>query len=1499
MRNDKAYPNVSGGSVERKTLALVTVVLCLGFFTLFSNFKEQLLTAETGYSAQTTLCLNRDVNVDALSGLLVRGNYIFDAKDAAYIARHLKNILQKYDELPNLGEINKSAFLMSAADAYKQGGDGLRHRVDSSYATLGVTGEALAKYSTPIPSTIDLDGGNSQITVRVQEADTSASWFARKILRRSTKPAASVLVRLKQHYYLAYYDKATADSLTIAADSVLGYAMTDRNGTATFWGLDGTGYYSVLPVRKGYEYGASKGTADGNLDASENEFIFRQNEHKITPFDMQTYRQIKEDNVLTARTPARFRNSFITSLIFFFMAWWSISIVLRISRKKTANKEADPLLLPVLMTLSGVGLLAMYAITNPLTDKLLGYDTAIGAIVGVVLFGLVSRIDFSAFFSVHSPFLLQSDFVMRFLEWAARPFYEKLQTKKSLSESLAAYRLKLLSKIACAVLCFPLELILRPLKSFFRPFFKTEGAGYLMLAFLLLVLLYLFGSGPEGSGVKVNLFFFQPSEITKYLVVIFLAVFFKNNAGKIRKFSEEFDWMHIKAQLRTVAIAILGIGALLLCYLVLGDMGPALVLAVTFIIIYSVVRGDFGQLLLGVLSFAVFLGGAYCLLDKSQSTLLAFAALWLFVWVGYGLLKPRKQLYESAIFMNMVIAAFLFGGLLFGQLGLSHQAQRLQDRIDICLSGIWDNEVRGGDQVVQGLWSLASGGWVGQGLGEGNPNLTPAFHTDMIFASIGEEMGWLGLLLIVLCMFLLLHRSLQIGYQAGNPLLFYLAAGIAVVTGIQFLVITLGSAGLIPLTGVAVPFLSYGKTSLIINLAFFGVLYSISKRKATETQAKSIEPYRKIVGVSSIAYAAVSTVLLACLLFGCQVFKRDKTLLRPAFVCNRQGERVAEYNPRIRLLIKQIDAGNIYDRNGLLLAASDKSAILNNIDRYREAGIAESAFRKEMQQHKQRYYPFGDNLFFWTGDYNTSILWNDSEDNPRGYIAERRHLAALRGFDNLKDETGGIVGTATLKAQNYKASPFLHPVKKEYSYICYNYSALLPMLKDGLNGSKVKAWNDARKNRDITLTVDAALQTRMQNEISAYIACPEQYGLYKDYFKGEIWNRLRVSVVVMNAATGDLLCSANYPLPIQDSLRVKPDYIEKNMNGKAATDRDLGLTFQTAPGSTAKVMSAMSALKKMGVEAADKKYFIYPDEIIERGKVNEPNNRYVSMEDAIVLSSNCYFINLVNDNNLYASLNAIYSAAGVRIDKKLTGLPRGAFKPMTPYYFDYKPPMPEYKSEIASTGNKAVHLYNDYITKRDSGSIRVFERMSGYAHGHDWNDAAWAWGQGSMRATPLNMARIAAIVANGGKFVPTQFVLKSNRDKTVKRPKYRPIQILPRPEADILKTYMLKEADKHRNNPVAPVAFPTDLNMGGKTGTPERGFSYEYIDEAGKTAVKTMEMNDGWYIFFIDSPKENAPLAVAVRMERLRDKNSKAAVFLTDKVVLKALGEYIQTNAIE
>lgn len=1156
-------------------------------------------------------------------------------------------------------------------------------------------------------------------------------------------------------------------------------------------------HYGVLPIQKGFQYGREKGTTKGAL-SDELHISFTQQPHVLTLLSPQVFSNLKYDRTLVVRTPAEFKDSLI-SMAAAFILGWGVFLLFIFQIDKKLGTRSDYLLIIALMIISGIGLLTSYGIWNPLTDTLYGSVMTNGLLIGLVAMAAITLVN-----------------------------YAKLDARLS-------------SNKWCVI--------------------KNYGWTALAGAFGLFCMLYLFGTGPEGSDAKVNLFGFQPSEISRVMIVIFIAWFFARKATLIQDFSQRLTKLTIKRQLATISWIIIGMMGLMIIYLILSDMGPALVVLVSFILIYSMARRDFAQLLLGLVTFIVLMLGARWM-NNSLPTLSLAAAIWFIGWIVYWYWK-KKQIYESAIFLNLVIVIFSLAGPMLESIGQHGLAARLTDRTDMSWEGVWNNEVLGGDQVVQGIWSLATGGLTGLGLDNGSPAVVPAGHTDMIFTTIGEMLGFVGLLLVVLCFFVIIHRTILIGRRAGYAFPFYLATGLGIVTGIQFLVIVAGSIGLLPLTGVTLPFLSYGRVSFILSLASFGFIVSISRLRANEIQREYTNSFN-----GSIVACSGLFLLIAAILLGAsakyQILSRGETLIRPAYVTNMEGARIIEYNPRIELVLRKLEAGNIYDRNGLLLATSSRDELFKAKDDLIKAGVSTAMYNSEDNKRKRRYYPFGDHTLFMLGDYNTLKVFGYSDNNPTGYLAEARHQNELRGIDIPSERVN-------MKAHNYKENRFIDAVERDFTSREYDYSNLLKagFLDYGIERNPIiEEHNSRRAKRDMVLSLDAQLQMKLQNEMANAIS---NDSLLKKK------TLLRASVVVLNAKNGDLLCSANYPLPNQDSIYMLNDRkiygavpFEKIPGHLSITERDLGMTFQTQPGSTAKVMSAMAGFMNMGASAADVTYDVKADETIEPS-TDEPWGPKLSMETSIVKSSNCYFINLIHDKSLYSELDSIYYNVGVRVN------PDSIYAKgnIVPYYFtlDEFNKKNEFDNLLTSLGTKAIAKYENYQQARAQGK---YQKMN-------FGETQAAWGQGPILASPLNMARIASIVANDGKFVPTRY-----GDKT-----YQSIQskdILSSSSAKLLKSYMQQESDKHRRVGKKMPLSNDNVRMGGKTGTPERVLP----QRMWRNQRVPEKSNDAWYIFFIQSESQQAPLAVAVRLERLglgRGNGSGRAVQFVGDVIIPILNE--------
>ena len=150
-------------------------------------------------------------------------------------------------------------------------------------------------------------------------------------------------------------------------------------------------------------------------------------------------------------------------------------------------------------------------------------------------------------------------------------------------------------------------------------------------------------------------------------------------------------------------------------------------------------------------------------------------------------------------------------------------------RIDAFLDP-WSDPTGKGFQIIQSWLALGTGGLFGQGLGESKQKMfyLPEAHTDFILAVVGEELGFLGVAVIIGMFFLLVQRAMRIAVAAPDPFGRFLALGIAVLLGIEATVNMGVVTGLLPTKGLALPFISYGGSSLLISLFAVGILLNIS-----------------------------------------------------------------------------------------------------------------------------------------------------------------------------------------------------------------------------------------------------------------------------------------------------------------------------------------------------------------------------------------------------------------------------------------------------------------------------------------------------------------------------------------------------------------------------------------------------------------------------------------------------------------------------------------------
>jgi peptidoglycan glycosyltransferase len=200
------------------------------------------------------------------------------------------------------------------------------------------------------------------------------------------------------------------------------------------------------------------------------------------------------------------------------------------------------------------------------------------------------------------------------------------------------------------------------------------------------------------------------------------------------------------------------------------------------------------------------------------SSLLFFALFIAMLWVA------------TARGAYLIIGAGLFAvGSLVAVKAFAH----VHERISIWLNP-WPVANGNGFQTIQALFALAAGGIFGTGLALGSPQRIPAVATDFIFAAVGEELGLLGTCAIIAAFLLMVGTGLRIALRAEAPFEKLLATGLTTIIGVQAFIIIGGVTRLVPLTGITLPFVSYGGSSLLANYVLLALLLRVSDSETTK-----------------------------------------------------------------------------------------------------------------------------------------------------------------------------------------------------------------------------------------------------------------------------------------------------------------------------------------------------------------------------------------------------------------------------------------------------------------------------------------------------------------------------------------------------------------------------------------------------------------------------------------------------------------------------------------
>ena len=197
--------------------------------------------------------------------------------------------------------------------------------------------------------------------------------------------------------------------------------------------------------------------------------------------------------------------------------------------------------------------------------------------------------------------------------------------------------------------------------------------------------------------------------------------------------------------------------------------------------------------------------------DLGSSTLF-FALFVAMLWVATG-----------GYLWPMVGAGMFAVGSFFAWMAFGH----VQERVRIWINP-WTKASSDGFQLVQAAFAFAAGGVVGTGLARGTPQKIPAVATDLVFAAIGEELGLVGAAAVIAAFALIVVIGMRIALRAERPFEQLLAVGLTTIIGVQSCLIIGGVTRLVPLTGITLPFVSYGGSSVIANWILVALLLRIS-----------------------------------------------------------------------------------------------------------------------------------------------------------------------------------------------------------------------------------------------------------------------------------------------------------------------------------------------------------------------------------------------------------------------------------------------------------------------------------------------------------------------------------------------------------------------------------------------------------------------------------------------------------------------------------------------
>jgi cell division protein FtsW (lipid II flippase) len=432
----------------------------------------------------------------------------------------------------------------------------------------------------------------------------------------------------------------------------------------------------------------------------------------------------------------------------------------------------------------------------PFTLDILPSVSALIPIIGLIVVLVLVNIVFSIYYPKADQILLP---LVGLMSGIGVLMATRLQTVPAVNDPLLGTR-QLVWVIVGLVVCIVTLFALRSMGWLRRYKYTWAALGIILVAVTLVNALRVKNfNAPTHDQLNFGPLNLQPSELLKIFIVIFFASYLSENIDVLA----ESNFL-----LGPFRIPPFGeVGPLRLPPL--RQLGPlALMLGISLVLFLGIRELGLALLIYGIFLVMLYLGSG-----KLSYVVVSLLIFFVLGYIGYSLF-PYVQDRFAALTINPMNCQ---------QWGPSCPQQLAQGSAF---------------QVLQGLIALGSGGILGTGIGLGHAgSFVPVVQSDMIFTQLGEELGLAGLFAIIGLYLLILYRGYRIAIEASDTFNQLLAAGLTSIFAIQALIIIAGNMKFLPLTGIPLPFLSYGGSSVIANYIIIGILLRISHITAKEREA--------------------------------------------------------------------------------------------------------------------------------------------------------------------------------------------------------------------------------------------------------------------------------------------------------------------------------------------------------------------------------------------------------------------------------------------------------------------------------------------------------------------------------------------------------------------------------------------------------------------------------------------------------------------------------------